>query len=81
LGITPLDSSLAGNNELGLLGWVQNEKDARNHKPYQQLKIAINLKLGLQKELGLWDGFRLGKMRKEQNGLADAIKTGWKRKK
>jgi hypothetical protein len=28
VSITPLDSSLAKNNELGLLGWVQIGKDA-----------------------------------------------------
>jgi hypothetical protein len=65
---------------LGLLGWVQNGKDARNHKPYQKLKIAINLKLGLQKELGLWDGFRLGKTHTFASKV-DAIKIVWKRKK
>jgi len=52
VGITPLDSALTRNNELGGLGWVQNGKDAlKPQTAYQQVKIAIYLKLGLQKEL------------------------------
>jgi len=44
------------------LGWVQNGKDARTHEAiFQHFPIISNLNLGLQKELGLWDGFRMGK--------------------
>jgi hypothetical protein len=47
---------------IGALGWVQNGKDARAPEAiFQHFPIISNLNLGLQKELGLWDGFRMGK--------------------
>jgi len=39
------------------LGWVQNGNDARTHEAiFQYFPIISNLNLGMQKELGLWDG-------------------------